>query len=68
MELLNIVLLKLESIVNKKIKINNIQKLKGFLLNDFNSKVNVSKKLKKKINSLGQSMLKNIYLEIRNFL
>ena len=49
-------------------KINNIQKLKGFLLNDFNSRVNVSKKFKKKINSLGQSMLKNIYLEIRNFL
>ena len=49
-------------------KINTINNLKKFLLKDLSSKEKRSKKLKKQINSMGQSILKNIYLEIKKFI
>ena len=49
-------------------KINTINNLKRFLLKDLSSKEKRSKKLKKQINSMGQSILKNIYLEIKKFI
>jgi 3-deoxy-D-manno-octulosonic-acid transferase len=49
-------------------KINTINNLKRFLLKDLSSKEKGSKKLKKQINSMGQSILKNIYLEIKKFI
>jgi 3-deoxy-D-manno-octulosonic-acid transferase len=49
-------------------KINTINNLKRFLLKDLSSKEKESKKLKKQINSIGQSILKNIYLEIKKFI
>ena len=49
-------------------KINNINNLKKFLLNDLNSNEKRNKKLRKRINFIGQSILKNIYLEIKKFI
>ena len=49
-------------------KINTINNLKRFLLKDLSSKEKRSKKLKKQINSMGQPILKNIYLEIKKFI
>ena len=49
-------------------KINTINNLKKFLLKDLNSKEKKRKKLKKQINSMGESILKNIFLEIRKFI
>jgi len=49
-------------------KINTINNLKRFLLKDLSSKQKRSIKLKNKINFMGQSILKNIYLEITKFI
>ena len=49
-------------------KINTINNLKRFLLKDLSSKEKRSKKLKKLINFMGQSILNNIYLEIKKFI
>ena len=49
-------------------KINNINNLKKFLLKDLSLKDNRSQKLKKRINTMGQSILKNIELEIKKFI
>jgi 3-deoxy-D-manno-octulosonic-acid transferase len=49
-------------------KINNINNLKKLLLKDLNSNEKRRKKLNKKINSIGQFILKNIYLEINKFI
>jgi len=49
-------------------KINTINNLKRFLLKDLSSKEKRNKKLKKRINLMGQSILKNIYLEIKKFI
>ena len=49
-------------------EINTINNLKRFLLKDLSSKQKRSIKLKKKINFMGQSILKNIYLEIKKFI
>ena len=46
-------------------KINNISDLKGFVLKDLSSKEKNSKKLRKRIYFVGQSILKNIYLETK---
>ena len=49
-------------------KINTANNLKKFLLKDLSAKEKRSKKLKKRINFMGQSILKNIYLEIKKFI
>jgi len=49
-------------------KINNINNLKKFLLKDLTLKGNRSQKLKNRINTMGQSILKNIDLEIKKFI
>ena len=49
-------------------KINSINNLKKFLLKDFSLRGNRSKKIKKRINTMGQSILKNIDLEIKKFI
>ena len=49
-------------------KINTINNLKRFLLKDLSSKQKRSLQLKKKINFMGQSILKNIYSEIKKFI
>ena len=49
-------------------KISTINNLKRFLLKDLRSKGKRRKDLQKRINFLGQSILKNIYLEIKNLL
>ena len=49
-------------------KINNISNLKKFLLKDLSMKNNRSQKIKKRINTMGQSILKNIDLEIKKFI
>jgi len=49
-------------------KINTINNLSKFLLNDLTSKKKRNIKLKKQINFMGQSILKNIYSEIKNLL
>ena len=49
-------------------KINNISDLKGFVLKDLSSKEKNSKKLRKRIYFVGQSILKNIYLETKKFI
>ena len=49
-------------------KINTINILKKFLTKDLNSKEKTNKKFKKQIDFIGQSTLKNIYLEIKNLL
>ena len=49
-------------------KINTINNLKRFLLKDLSSKEKRSKKLKKQINSMGRSILNNIYLEMKKFI
>jgi 3-deoxy-D-manno-octulosonic-acid transferase len=49
-------------------KINTTNNLKKFLLKDLSAKEKRSKKLKKRINFMGQSILKNIYLEIKKFI
>ena len=49
-------------------KINNINNLKKFLLKDLSMKGNRSQKLKKRINTMGQSILQNIDLEIKKFI
>lgn len=49
-------------------KVNNIRNLKKFLLKDLSMKSNRSQKLKKKINTMGQSILRNIDLEIKKFI
>ena len=49
-------------------KINNISNLKKFLLKDLSMKNNRSQKIKKIINTMGQSILKNIDLEIKKFI
>jgi len=49
-------------------KINTINSLKKFLLKDLSAKAKKSKKLKKRINFMGQPILKNIYLEIKKFI
>ena len=49
-------------------KISNINNLKKFLLKDLSSKQKGSKKLRKRINFIGQFILKNIYLEIKKFI
>ncbi len=48
-------------------KINNINNLKKFLLKDLSIKKNKSQKIKKKINTMGQTILENIDLEIKKF-
>ncbi len=48
-------------------KINNINDLKKFLLKDLSSKKNISKKFKKKTDVIGQTILNNIFLEIKKF-
>jgi len=49
-------------------KINTANNLKKFLLKDLSAKEKRSKKLKKRINFMGQSILKNIFLEIKKFI
>ena len=49
-------------------QINTANNLKKFLLKDLSAKEKRSKKLKKRINFMGQSVLKNIYLEIKKFI
>ena len=49
-------------------KVNNIGSLKNFLLKDLSMKSNRNKKLKKRINTMGQSVLRNIDLEIKKFI
>ena len=49
-------------------KVNNINSLKNFLLKDLSMKSNRNQKLKKKINTMGQSILRNIDLEIKKFI
>ena len=49
-------------------KINKINELKKFLLKDLNFKKNKSKKIKKRIYLMGQSILKNIDLELKKFI
>ena len=49
-------------------RISNINNLKKFLLKDLSSKEKRNKKLRKRINVVGQSILKNIDLEIKKFI
>ena len=49
-------------------KISSINNLKKFLLKDLSLKEKKSKKLRKRINFIGQFILKNIYLEIKKFI
>ena len=49
-------------------KIDNVNKLKFFLLKDFELQTNKGKKIKKKINDIGESILKNIDIEIKKFI
>ena len=53
------------AIGDKQIQIINNAK---FLLKDLSMKSNRSQKLKKRINTMGQSILKNIDLEIKKFI
>jgi len=52
--------------ITKEIK--NVNNLKKFLLSDFRSRRSENKKLKKQINSIGQLILNQVHLEIRNFI
>jgi 3-deoxy-D-manno-octulosonic-acid transferase len=49
-------------------RISNINDLKKFLLKDLSSKEKGNKKLRKRINVVGQSILKNIDLEVKKFI
>ena len=49
-------------------KVNSIGNLKKFLLKDLSVKSNRGQKLKKRINTMGQSILRNIDLEIKKFI
>ena len=49
-------------------KISSINNLKKFLLKDLSLKEKKSKKLRKRINFIGQFILKNIYFEIKKFI
>ena len=49
-------------------KINNISNLKRFLLKDLSLKEKRRKKLRQRIYFMGQSILKNIYLELKKFI